>query len=131
MLDKNSGQMEVYNAEIFNMQPLLSGGRCWGSQLLSCFVLLISALFPWHGVRTIPSLLHAERNSRRGKHSESGVEVKQGLWRMGVTHRVSLLKCSLVQVCSAEGGLRLIRSRNWIPEKQKNQVLSSWTVFCH
>ncbi|NXB99028.1 RPA49 polymerase, partial [Orthonyx spaldingii] len=34
VLDKNSGQMEVYNAEIFNMQPLLSGGRCWGSQLL-------------------------------------------------------------------------------------------------
>ncbi|NWR44987.1 RPA49 polymerase, partial [Regulus satrapa] len=27
VLDKNSGQMEVYNAEIFNMQPLLSGGR--------------------------------------------------------------------------------------------------------
>ncbi|NXW71149.1 RPA49 polymerase, partial [Hirundo rustica] len=26
VLDKNSGQMEVYNAEIFNMQPLLSGG---------------------------------------------------------------------------------------------------------
>ncbi|NXT69725.1 RPA49 polymerase, partial [Chaetops frenatus] len=37
VLDKNSGQMEVYNAEIFNMQPLLSGGRCWGSQLLGCF----------------------------------------------------------------------------------------------
>uniref|UniRef100_A0A8C0U216 RNA polymerase I subunit E n=1 Tax=Cyanistes caeruleus TaxID=156563 RepID=A0A8C0U216_CYACU len=33
VLDKNSGQMEVYNAEIFNMQPLLSGGRCWESQL--------------------------------------------------------------------------------------------------
>ncbi|NXC55883.1 RPA49 polymerase, partial [Aleadryas rufinucha] len=49
VLDKNSGQMEVYNAEIFNMQPLLSGGRCWGSQLLSCFVLLSPALFPWHG----------------------------------------------------------------------------------
>ncbi|NWW29841.1 RPA49 polymerase, partial [Panurus biarmicus] len=29
VLDKNSGQMEVYNAEIFNMQPLLSGGRLW------------------------------------------------------------------------------------------------------
>ncbi|NWY19499.1 RPA49 polymerase, partial [Aphelocoma coerulescens] len=72
VLDKNSGQMEVYNAEIFNMQPLLSGGRCWGSQLLSCFVLLIFAVFPWHGVRTIPSLLHAERDSGRGKHSESG-----------------------------------------------------------
>ncbi|NWI88417.1 RPA49 polymerase, partial [Pitta sordida] len=27
VLDKDSGQMEVYNAEIFNMQPLLSGGR--------------------------------------------------------------------------------------------------------
>ncbi|NWW16202.1 RPA49 polymerase, partial [Falcunculus frontatus] len=74
VLDKNSGQMEVYNAEIFNMQPLLSGGRCWGSQLLSCFVLLIPALFPWHGVRTIPSLLHAEGDSGGGKHSESGVE---------------------------------------------------------
>uniref|UniRef100_A0A8C3GSL2 RNA polymerase I subunit E n=1 Tax=Corvus moneduloides TaxID=1196302 RepID=A0A8C3GSL2_CORMO len=33
VLDKNSGQMEVYDAEIFNMQPLLSGGRCWGSEL--------------------------------------------------------------------------------------------------
>ncbi|NWR36966.1 RPA49 polymerase, partial [Tachuris rubrigastra] len=29
VLDKDSGQMEVYNAEMFNMQPLLSGGRCW------------------------------------------------------------------------------------------------------
>ncbi|NXS25423.1 RPA49 polymerase, partial [Mystacornis crossleyi] len=27
VLDKNSGQMEVYNAEIFNMQPLLSDQR--------------------------------------------------------------------------------------------------------
>ncbi|NWU30400.1 RPA49 polymerase, partial [Dyaphorophyia castanea] len=70
VLDKNSGQMEVYNAEIFNMQPLLSGGRCRGSQLLSCFVLLTPALFPWRGVRRIPSLLHAERDSRRGKHSD-------------------------------------------------------------
>ncbi|NWX30600.1 RPA49 polymerase, partial [Notiomystis cincta] len=39
VLDKNSGQMEVYNAEIFNMQPLLSGGS---AQLLclchSCLV---------------------------------------------------------------------------------------------
>ncbi|NXM74111.1 RPA49 polymerase, partial [Serilophus lunatus] len=26
VLDKDSGQMEVYNAEIFNLQPLLSGG---------------------------------------------------------------------------------------------------------
>ncbi|NXH28076.1 RPA49 polymerase, partial [Myiagra hebetior] len=74
VLDKNSGQMEVYNAEIFNMQPLLSGGRCWGSQLLRCFVLLIPALFPWHGVRAIPSLLHAERDSRTGKHKTMAVE---------------------------------------------------------
>ncbi|NXU21328.1 RPA49 polymerase, partial [Pardalotus punctatus] len=66
VLDKNSGQMEVYNAEIFNMQPLLSGRRCRGSQLLSCFVLLIPALFPWHGVRRIPSPLCAERDSREG-----------------------------------------------------------------
>ncbi|NXS79977.1 RPA49 polymerase, partial [Erpornis zantholeuca] len=71
VLDKSSGQMEVYNAEIFNMQPLLSGGRCWGSQLLSCPVLLIPALFLWHGVRRIPSLLRAERDSGRGKHSLS------------------------------------------------------------
>ncbi|NXU96750.1 RPA49 polymerase, partial [Cettia cetti] len=56
VLDKNSGQMEVYNAEIFNMQPLLSGGRCWESQLLGCFVLLFPALFPWHGARTVLSL---------------------------------------------------------------------------
>ncbi|NXA95221.1 RPA49 polymerase, partial [Melanocharis versteri] len=60
VLDKSSGEMEVYNAEIFNMQPLLSGGRCWGSQLLGCFVLLIPALCPRHGARTIPSLVHAE-----------------------------------------------------------------------
>lgn len=113
MLDKNSGQMEVYNAEIFNMQPLLSGGRCWESQLFSCFVLLIPALLPWHGARTVPSLVHAERDSGRGEHSESRVEVKQGVWRVGVTHRLSLLKCSLVWVCFAEGGLRCIR--NWIP----------------
>uniref|UniRef100_A0A8C5TTT7 Uncharacterized protein n=1 Tax=Malurus cyaneus samueli TaxID=2593467 RepID=A0A8C5TTT7_9PASS len=38
VLDKNSGQMEVYNAEIFNMQPLLSGRKCEGH---GCFVLLI------------------------------------------------------------------------------------------
>ncbi|NXE71142.1 RPA49 polymerase, partial [Calcarius ornatus] len=36
VLDKSSGQMEVYNAEIFNMQPLLSGGgagrhSCWAA----------------------------------------------------------------------------------------------------
>ncbi|NXY18032.1 RPA49 polymerase, partial [Atrichornis clamosus] len=33
VLDKASGQMEVYNAEIFNMQPLLSGGRSWRPRL--------------------------------------------------------------------------------------------------
>ncbi|NXD30159.1 RPA49 polymerase, partial [Spelaeornis formosus] len=63
VLDKNSGQMEVYNAEIFNMQPLLSGGRCWESQLLGGSVLLIPAFFPWHGAGTIPSLVHSEGNS--------------------------------------------------------------------
>lgn len=62
MLDKNSGQMEVYNAEIFNMQPLLSGEKCWGSQLLSCF--LIPAPFPRHGARRIPPLLNAERETQ-------------------------------------------------------------------
>ncbi|NWZ02521.1 RPA49 polymerase, partial [Loxia curvirostra] len=36
VLDKSSGQMDVYNAEIFNMQPLLSGGgagshSCWAA----------------------------------------------------------------------------------------------------
>ncbi|NXA64012.1 RPA49 polymerase, partial [Mohoua ochrocephala] len=87
VLDKNSGQMEVYNAEIFNMQPLLSGGRCWGSQLLGCFVPLVPALFPRHGVGRIPSLVRAGRDSGRGRHRESGVEVQQGLQRMGVTHR--------------------------------------------
>ncbi|NXB45755.1 RPA49 polymerase, partial [Leucopsar rothschildi] len=70
VLDKNSGQMEVYNAEIFNMQPLLSGGRCWESQLLCCFVLLIPALFPWHVTRTIPSLVHAGR--KRGAQRVQG-----------------------------------------------------------
>ncbi|NWS28847.1 RPA49 polymerase, partial [Polioptila caerulea] len=34
VLDKSSGQMEVYNAEIFNMQPLLSGGGCWSVLLV-------------------------------------------------------------------------------------------------
>ncbi|NWV45426.1 RPA49 polymerase, partial [Daphoenositta chrysoptera] len=96
VLDKNSGQMEVYNAEIFNMQPLLSGGRCWGAQLLSSFVLVIPALFPWHGVRTIPSLLHAERDSRRGKHNggcgtSSGVCVLLGA-------QGALMSASLVQM---------------------------------
>ncbi|NXG21516.1 RPA49 polymerase, partial [Grallaria varia] len=37
VLDKDSGQMEVYNAEIFNMQPLLSGA------LSSCSCLIPSA----------------------------------------------------------------------------------------
>ncbi|NXO10366.1 RPA49 polymerase, partial [Oriolus oriolus] len=73
VLDKNSGQMDVYNAEIFNMQPLLSGGRCWGLQLFSCFVPVIPALFPWHGVRMIPPLLHAGRDSGRGRHRCSDV----------------------------------------------------------
>ncbi|NXQ61272.1 RPA49 polymerase, partial [Anthoscopus minutus] len=65
VLDKSSGEMEVYNAEIFNMQPLLSG------QLL-CLCML------------------------RGEHCEPRMEAQQGVWRAGVTHRVSLLKCSLV-----------------------------------
>ncbi|NWW78325.1 RPA49 polymerase, partial [Climacteris rufus] len=65
VLDKSSGQMEVYNAEIFNMQPLLSGRRCWGSQLLSCFVLLIPALFPLHGIRRIPLVLQSEEQWER------------------------------------------------------------------
>ncbi|NXR48326.1 RPA49 polymerase, partial [Hippolais icterina] len=34
VLDKNSGQMEVYNAEIFNMQPLLSDQRILRLQVL-------------------------------------------------------------------------------------------------
>ncbi|NXR92076.1 RPA49 polymerase, partial [Hypocryptadius cinnamomeus] len=65
VLDKSSGQMDVYNAEIFNMQPLLSGGRCWESQLLGGSVLLLPALFPWQGARTIPSLVH-QRVLHRG-----------------------------------------------------------------
>ncbi|NXO29542.1 RPA49 polymerase, partial [Cisticola juncidis] len=77
VLDKNSGQMDVYNAEIFNMQPLLSGGRCWESQLLGCLVLLIPALFPWHGARTVPSPLHAGRDSGRGEHK---LKVSWRLW---------------------------------------------------
>ncbi|NWR24650.1 RPA49 polymerase, partial [Emberiza fucata] len=36
VLDRSSGQMDVYNAEMFNMQPLLSGGgagsaSCWAA----------------------------------------------------------------------------------------------------
>ncbi|NXB35166.1 RPA49 polymerase, partial [Eulacestoma nigropectus] len=72
VLDKNSGQMEVYNAEIFNMQPLLSGGKCWGSQLCSCFVLVIPALFPWHGIRTIPSLLMLRGTAGEGSTVSPG-----------------------------------------------------------
>ncbi|NWQ67967.1 RPA49 polymerase, partial [Neopipo cinnamomea] len=89
VLDKDSGQMEVYNAEMFNMQPLLSGGRGWVlpqpllglyvPPALSRSVLLIPALFPQHGGRRVPSLLHAVRKSGRGKHSEPRVEVKQGV----------------------------------------------------
>ncbi|NWU87213.1 RPA49 polymerase, partial [Onychorhynchus coronatus] len=55
VLDKDSGQMEVYNAEMFNMQPLLSGGRClvlphpvpglYVPPALSCSVLLMPAFF--------------------------------------------------------------------------------------
>ncbi|NXL69999.1 RPA49 polymerase, partial [Leptocoma aspasia] len=78
VLDKNSGQMEVYNAEIFNMQPLLSGGRCWESQLLGCFVLLIPALFPWQGARTIPSLVPAERGAQPGQGGGSAASVEGG-----------------------------------------------------
>ncbi|NWH34938.1 RPA49 polymerase, partial [Chloropsis hardwickii] len=78
VLDRSSGQMEVYNAEIFNMQPLLSGGRCWESQLLGCLVLATPAVFPWHGARRVPSPVRAGR----GEHSPRlGAEG-------GVTHRV-------------------------------------------
>ncbi|NWS20840.1 RPA49 polymerase, partial [Pachyramphus minor] len=87
VLDKESGQMEVYNAEMFNMQPLLSGGRCWVlpqpvpglyvPPALIYSVLLIPTLFPQHRGRRIPSLLHAMRKSGRGKHSEPRMEVKQ------------------------------------------------------
>ncbi|NWT76527.1 RPA49 polymerase, partial [Prunella himalayana] len=79
VLDKSSGQMEVYNAEIFNMQPLLSGGRCWEAQLLVCSVLLIPAWFPWRGAGTAPSLVLAGR----GGHSQARLGV-------GATHRVGL-----------------------------------------
>ncbi|NXN67060.1 RPA49 polymerase, partial [Himantopus himantopus] len=77
VLDKDSGQMEVYNAEIFNMQPLLSGRKrlsltpapdsqraradyAFSYRLLfgdssalcclpGCSLFLISALFSQHG----------------------------------------------------------------------------------
>ncbi|NXQ44172.1 RPA49 polymerase, partial [Catharus fuscescens] len=58
VLDKNSGQMDVYNAEIFNMQPLLSGG----------------SLFPWHGAGTIPSLVHAGSPGWRLSRECGGLE---------------------------------------------------------
>ncbi|KFV00889.1 DNA-directed RNA polymerase I subunit RPA49, partial [Tauraco erythrolophus] len=42
VLDKDSGQMEVYNAEIFNMQPLLSGSLEFSSVGLLEFSLSLS-----------------------------------------------------------------------------------------
>ncbi|NXS52119.1 RPA49 polymerase, partial [Brachypteracias leptosomus] len=76
VLDKESGQMEVYNAEMFNMQPLLSGRRVLclspcsvldacvhasADWLLTavlcglpvCFFFLISVFLPQHGGRRI------------------------------------------------------------------------------
>ncbi|NWZ16133.1 RPA49 polymerase, partial [Agelaius phoeniceus] len=92
VLDKSSGQMDVYNAEIFNMQPLLSGG---GAGSHSCWAALVS----WQGARPNPSLERA----RRGEH-RLGVGV-------GVTHKVSLLKCSLVCVWLVlPGVLRVLQS---------------------
>lgn len=49
------------------------------------FVLLIHALFPWRGARTVPSLVPAEREGS----SESRAEVEQGVRRVGVTHGVT------------------------------------------
>ncbi|NXV65800.1 RPA49 polymerase, partial [Molothrus ater] len=93
VLDKSSGQMDVYNAEIFNMQPLLSGG---GAGSHSCWAALVS----WQGARANPSLERA----RRGEH-RLGVGV-------GVTHKVSLLRCSLVWVSGLvfPGVLRVLQS---------------------
>ncbi|NXC29018.1 RPA49 polymerase, partial [Campylorhamphus procurvoides] len=55
VLDKNSGEMEVYNAEIFNMQPLLSAWRKEDS-----------------------FILQAVRNNGTRKHSKPRGGVKQG-----------------------------------------------------
>ncbi|NXT09295.1 RPA49 polymerase, partial [Prunella fulvescens] len=95
VLDKSSGQMEVYNAEIFNMQPLLSGGRCWEAQLLVCSVLLIPASFPWRGAGTVPSLVLAGR----GGHSQSRLGV-------GAPHRtvcVEGAECGVCVLLGAQG----------------------------
>ncbi|NXD45793.1 RPA49 polymerase, partial [Copsychus sechellarum] len=77
VLDKNSGQMEVYNAEIFNMQPLLSG-RVLG-------VTAARLLCPPHSC-LVPSAWSKDHSftcaGREGELSESRVEV-----RLGGTHR--------------------------------------------
>ncbi|NXX67832.1 RPA49 polymerase, partial [Spizella passerina] len=63
VLDKSSGQMDVYNAEMFNMQPLLSGG---GAGSHSCWAALSFPSLP-------PSLAGSKGKSftwvcRRGEH---------------------------------------------------------------
>ncbi|NWI80848.1 RPA49 polymerase, partial [Dryoscopus gambensis] len=88
VLDKNSGQMDVYNAEIFNMQPLLSGARCWGPQLLRGFVLLVPASLPWRGVGRIPSLLRAERRAQRVQQGGQAGALGDGGHSQSVTAQV-------------------------------------------
>ncbi|NXG95569.1 RPA49 polymerase, partial [Loxia leucoptera] len=96
VLDKSSGQMDVYNAEIFNMQPLLSGGgagshSCWAA--LFCFL-------PCSLGRQQGQFLHL---SVLGEGSTGWV-------RVGVTHRVSLLNCSLVWVVCVPRGAQGVQS---------------------
>ncbi|NXB95486.1 RPA49 polymerase, partial [Vidua chalybeata] len=74
VLDRSSGQMEVYNAEMFNMQPLLSGGRRGGH---GCSVAVSSS--PWQGARTAPALVPAGR----GEHSEPRLGVQLRVWGVG------------------------------------------------
>ncbi|NWZ83361.1 RPA49 polymerase, partial [Poecile atricapillus] len=83
VLDKNSGQMEVYNAEIFNMQPLLSGGRCWESQLALSFSFLPCSLGTEQG-----HFLHLHRGTAgEGSPASPAWELNRE-WCLNVCFRV-------------------------------------------
>ncbi|NWU01440.1 RPA49 polymerase, partial [Urocynchramus pylzowi] len=101
VLDKSSGQMEVYNAEIFNMQPLLSGGSCW----LLCPSQ--SALFPWQGARTIPSGCIWERGAQRGQAGAWVGTVEGGSHSQSVTAQVQ--PCLVSSGCVPSGVHRVSR----------------------
>lgn len=65
VLDKDSGQMEVYNAEIFNMQPLLSGRRILPWTPAAEFIPL--AWRKGHTLHSPSKALHDVKNKREEK----------------------------------------------------------------